>query len=181
MRNQIGNWNELKLFLIKRSLSPIKYPSFVLYFVFVIVFIGSIGVLNVVLTCISNGGDIEIINFNSNASNVFLALVAASTVELILIKNDDLESDVQCRKIDIRILGIIFLIIAFFLRFLVMHFLNNFGVVVSIIGLLFGFYVWWISNAQSSVLIDEPDPKDALAGDDVINDEIEGNTDDFKS
>lgn len=180
MKNKISNWNELKLFLRKRSLSPLKYPSFVLYFIFVIILMGSIGVLNVILSWISNG-DLEITDFISNASNVFLALVAASAVELILIKDDDLESDTQCRKIDIRILGIIFLIIAFFLWILAKHFSNYIGLIISIIGLFFGFYVWWISNAQNSILIDETDPKHALAGDTIMDNEIKGDIKDFKS
>jgi hypothetical protein len=172
-------WDILKSFISERITEPIKHPSFVMYFFIIIVMVGSIGIYDIIIMSIKNR-DFDIESFVSNASNIFLALIAGSAVELILINEEDLKH--PYRKNDIRILGTVFLIIGFLFWMFSKSFIDQwFGLVASIIGLIFGFVVWWISNAGNPNLITPKDSTIPIGGSDASRQELPGSVDGFKS
>lgn len=156
-----SNWKLLRNFIKNRFCEPFKHPGFVLYFLGIVVLIGSIGVLSEIIISIKS----EIFNLENitiNLSNIFIALIASSSVELILIDDDDLYNNE--RKNDIRILAILFIIIGFTLWLLSVFFKEyKIGLISSIIGIFFSYFVWWISNAKSKKLIDV-NPVSTLGG-----------------
>lgn len=179
MKTRITNWQILKLFLIDRIKKPIHHPSFVFYFITIIFLIGSIGFLYDIVTSFKSC-EFEIAKISTNASNIFISLIAASAVELILINESDLEH--PYRKNDVQIVGISFLIFGFLLWMLAISFKDNcFGLIVSIIGLLLSYLFWWISNSGNKILVPDDKPDIALGGGTGSDSGIGGDVSGFKT
>lgn len=113
-------------------------------------------------------------------SNISISLIAASVIEMILIKEEDLNGKYN-RKVDIQIFGISSLILSFFLWIFANKFSDNvYGLVISIFGLLFSYIFWWIANAENKVLLPERNPIDTLGGK-TGKDNLAGDTIGFKT
>lgn len=176
---KLTNWKILGLFIKNRFMMPFNHPTFLFYFISIILLVGSIGVL----TDLAYGIKYCFFNvpqFTINASNIFITLMAASAVELILISKDDL--DYPYRKSDVQILGISFLIVGFLLWMLAVFFKDNWtGVVTSVIGLLMAYFFWWISNAGNKTLVPSDSPASPVGGNKPVNSQLEGDTEGFKT
>lgn len=174
------NWKILGEFLGEKIKTPIYYPSFIIYFIIVILAIGSIGFWAELLV-----DNIKIEPLTTNAANIFLALIAASSVELILIEdNHKLKS--KYRKNDIRILSIGALILGFLLWVLSMKYKSDcVGLIISIVGLLLAYITWWVSNADNDKLVKVSSATAAfgesgIKTNDNGTDDIKGDLSDFK-
>ena len=155
-------------FLNNRFTKPWEAPSYVLYFFVVIVLVGTFGVLKDILQmhfCLCCTFDDEKVkSFSFNTSSTGLALITASVIELILISRKSIEKEVESfnlkyeelenLKKGIRIFGLSSLIISFILWILINNIIegNWVKIILSIILLLFSYFIWWISNVQNKVL-----------------------------
>ncbi len=186
MKTPLTNWSIFCSFLINRTKKPLKHPSFVLYFIFIILLIGSFGLINEFtdITIIWAGelDKSKVISLVMNMSNISLSLVSASVIEMILIKDEDLEN-YPYRKVDIQIFGISSLILSFFLWIFANKFNSDIaGLILSVIGLLFSYTFWWIANAGNKVLLPIDKPIDTLGGVQKTNEQdLSGDTSEFKT
>jgi hypothetical protein len=180
MENELSNWGILKKFLKIRRKNPWKHPSFVIYFFSVIVIVGSIGFSSEIIVGLKNCC-FNISGLTTNAANIFIALIAASSVELILINEDEL--DTPYRKNDIQVFGIASLVIGFLIWMLAMYFKEGYwGLGLSLLGLFFSFYFWWISNAGNKILTDStPSGASVGGGIQTTRDQLDGDTSKFTS
>jgi len=175
-----SNWIILKEFLIERICRPLTQPGYVIYFFFVVIIVGSIGFLSELVKGLMDCS-MNLSNLISHSSSIFIALIAASSVELILIK--DTELTVPSRKSDIQLLGIAFLIIGFILWILTNFFKDSLtGLILSIGGLIVSYLLWWISSADNKKFAPVEKVASPLGGpEERVNDELEGDTSAFKT
>lgn len=167
MKNkQISDWELMRSFLKERSLEPWKSPSYVFYFLIVIVLVGTFGVFKDLIEMewhLSWSLDDEKVkNFSFNVTSIGLSLVTASVIDLIFItkktiKNETNEDDYlknESVKKSIRIFGLSSLIVIFVMWITINNFLhhNLIRIVLSVISLLFAYFIWWISNVRNKIL-----------------------------
>ena len=167
MKNkQISDWKLMRNFLNKRSFEPWKSPSYVFYFLIVIVLVGTFGVLKDLIEMEWNWSwnldNEKVKSFTFNVTNIGLSLVTASVIDLIFITkktvknetNEDDDSKVESVKKSIRIFGLSSLIVIFVVWIIVNNFLeqNLIKILLSIFSLLFSYFIWWISNVRNKIL-----------------------------
>ncbi|MFY7739225.1 MAG: hypothetical protein ACOVQC_01805 [Flavobacterium sp.] len=177
-------WNLLKEFLKERYNKPKEMPGYVLYFFFVIILVGSFGLFYDLFSAnygIKLEWDYERVkNIVMNMCNVSLSLVTASIFDLIFIsskslkRNDDDEYFYPIKR-DINIFGITCLIIVFILWiFANTIFINIFiKLSIGILSLLFGYYVWWISNSKNKLFLTKVEIQPILGGEPIVENEEE--------
>jgi len=142
-----SNWTTLKKFLVERFKKPLSQPGFIFYFVFIVIIVGSIGFISELFFGLKNC-EFDISYLTSNASSVFIALLAASSIEFILINETELVEG--SRKSDIQLLGVVILISGFLLWILSALFRSSItGFVISLLGLFFSYLFWWIANSEN--------------------------------
>lgn len=167
MKNkQISDWKLMRNFLNKRSFEPWKSPSYVFYFLIVIVLVGTFGVLKDLIEMEWNWSwnldNEKVKSFTFNVTNIGLSLVTASVIDLIFITkktvknetNEDDDSKIESVKKSIRIFGLSSLIVIFVVWIIVNNFLeqNLIKILLSIFSLLFSYFIWWISNVRNKIL-----------------------------
>ncbi|NGM67314.1 MULTISPECIES: hypothetical protein [Sphingobacterium] len=171
-----NNWKLMKSFLKKRRKDPWANPSYVLYFLIVIVLVGTFGVLKDIIEmqwCWFCGfDDIKVKNFSFNVTNISLSLVTASVIDLIFItkktvRGESAETDelrIESIKKSIRIFGLGSLIVTFVIWIIVNNFIaeNIIKIILSIICLLFSYFIWWISSVRNKILHDRFNPFNTL-------------------
>jgi hypothetical protein len=175
-----SNWIILKEFLVDRICKPFNQPGYVLYFFFIVLIVGSIGFFSELLRGLVDCS-VSISNLTIHSSNIFIALIAASSVELILIKDSELT--IPVRKSDIQLLGVTFLIIGFLL-WILSNFLKSclVGLILSLCGLIISYILWWISSADNKKIAPAEKANSPLGGpEEKVNDELEGDTSEFKT
>lgn len=167
MKNkQISDWKLMRNFLNKRSFEPWKSPSYVFYFLIVIVLVGTFGVLKDLIEMDWNWSwkldNKKVDSFTFNVTNIGLSLVTASVIDLIFItkktiKNETNEVDdtkIESVKKSIRLFGLSSLIVIFVVWIIVNNFLEHklIKIILSIFSLLFSYFIWWISNVRNKIL-----------------------------
>lgn len=172
----LTNWQILGKFLKERLNNPKKQPSYVFYFIIIIILIGSIGFFSELVMGLYNN-QLIFENLTVNSANIFIALIAASSVELVLIREEELTY--PFRKNDIQIMGVTFLIFGFLLWILSVYLKKEIlGMIISLIGLILAYTLWWISNANNKKIAPSGQPKSTLGGDPNT---LSGDTSDFKT
>lgn len=191
-------WRLLWIFLKERFSKPFHSPAYVLYFGLVIILIGSFGLIYDLLTSTYSfklqWDHVKVKNIVMNMCNISLSLVTASIFDLIFIKKSSLkqkDDNIELYQIkrDISILGISFLIFVFALWILANTVFNNVYIklLIGILSLTFGYYVWWISNTTNRLIIKEIDYREILGGetefkteDGTTKEELRGDRTGFK-
>lgn len=164
-------WNLLVEFLETRRKSSFQSPSYVFYFLIVIIVIGTFGFIKDLIEidyCFiwHSSCEWDMNNFSKisqNLSSTGLSLVTATILELIFITKNNIKKDfsetlkyheIENLKKSIRIFGLISLIITFVLWIII----NSFDIsviskfILSFITILFAYYIWWISNTRNKIL-----------------------------
>jgi hypothetical protein len=177
---KISNWQILKSFFCERITRPFGQPSYTFYFLIIIVLIGSIGIFYELLIS-TQSCHINIENLTLSAANIFIALIASSTVELLLIQEENLKY--PHRKNDIQILGLSFLIIGFLLWILANYLMHeNAGLILSLVGLGLSYFVWWIANSDNKKIAPSSKPFVTIGGENPANSlNLKGDTSEFKT
>ncbi len=176
MRN---NWHILLHFLKERFTKPLNQPSFVFYFFVVIFLLGSIGLISEIIFQYCE----KVFNSSilvTNSANTFLTLIAASSIELIMINDDNL--NYPYRKNDIQIFGVSVLIFGFLLWIFSIYIKDSIGgLISSILGLILAYLLWWIANSNNKTLVSDEQPDVAIGGNkqNIANDNLEGDIDEF--
>lgn len=166
--NKRRDWELMFFFLRKRLTESWKIPSYVLYFFVVIVLVGTFGVITELFTidfCFNCKFDnVKVKNSCFNISSTGLALVTASVVELIFIPRRSIEketknlnlnhAELENLKKGVRIFGLSSLIISFIFWILINNIFdkNWLIIILSIVLLLFAYFIWWVSNVRNKIL-----------------------------
>lgn len=170
MKNkQISDWKLMSNFLKKRRIEPWKSPSYVFYFLIVIVLVGTFGVLKDLIEMewywSLNLDNEKVKSFTFNVTNIGLSLVTASVIDLIFITNKTVKNEtndddylkIESVKKSIRIFGLGSLIVIFVIWIIVNNFIehNLIKIFLSIFSLLFSYFIWWISNVRNKILLNK--------------------------
>lgn len=167
-KQKISQWKLMFLFLKDRITKPWSNPSYAMYFIVIIIFVGSFGLLRDLLntelcwSCEFDG--VEIDKFAFNLTGISLSLTTASVIDLVFITKKTIEAETSSEKYNqfqiesikksIRIFGLISLIVIFIIWILVNSFLESFNakIILSIFSLLISYAIWWISNVRNKIL-----------------------------
>lgn len=187
-------WKLLWIFLKKRFKEPLSQPSFVFYFIFIVLGIGSFGlfydIVNLDYGCnlFSDGYRIDTVLMNM--TNIGLSLTSASVIELIFISKSNLkeEGDSENKfiffhiKSDIRFLGISVLVLEFLLWILVNTIFKIFflRIVLGTVSLILSYIIWWVSNARNKILIKTKNNAKNTMGGSVSNKPLKGSTNGYR-
>lgn len=166
-----SHWKLIRTFLKNRLVTPWSNPSYVMYFVIIIIFVNSIGIIKD-LTGYKLCWDCQfdskkVTSFTFNLTNIGLSLVTASVIDLIFISRKSVKAETEIQhyhsqqhesiKKSVRIFGLSSLIIIFIVWILVNSFIEHsfLKIFLSTLALLFSFLVWWISNVRNKILSTE--------------------------
>lgn len=187
-------WKLLLEFLKERLKDPWYQPSFIFYFVFIVLGIGSFGlfydIVNLDYGCNLFSDDGKIDTVLMNMTNIGLSLTSASVIELIFIskskleREGDLESNSRFFQIkrDVRFLGISVLVLEFLLWILVNTIFEIFfiRIVLGTVSLILSYIIWWVSNARNKILIKTKNNVKNTMGGSVSDKPLKGSTNGYK-
>lgn len=154
------HWVSLRDFYFERLRSPIRHPTFIIYFFIAVLGVGGCGVW------VSLWSDVTVIG--ASLYTYFLALTAASAFDLLL--SDGHPKYVRATAITVGI------IIALLAGCMMLHPKTCWSIVVGILGSLIAALLWWIANAENPKLSDAP-PNPSTGGD--TNRPIPGSTEGY--
>jgi hypothetical protein len=161
-------WQEFSCQLNERLQGPCKHPTFILYFIGIIVVIGGFGLLEPMFShwVLGKMSDTEFHKaLISAAYTYFIAIAATAAVDLIL-------SDRQRKYL------LMFMVVASIVVFLCAILAAALSTVKGepqyavgpvIIGYSFSLLLWWIGNAKNAHLLDTPATPTAPTGGDAHN------------
>ena len=202
------NWELLGSFLKESFIDPLYKPSFIFYFLFIVVGIGSFGIIydiiNLNYGCNLFLDKTKINSLLMNMTNVGLSITSVSVFDLIFIsskkltkkikkedqKEDQEEELIQNKylslKRDIGVMGISLLVIEFVLWIFVNTLFEIFvlRVLFAVTSLTIGYYVWWISNSKNRLLIKDTnlkDSRDLMGGNNPSHIKLTGNLKQFNT
>lgn len=156
-----SKWKLLKIEFKTRISSPFKHPEFIIYFLVVICIIGIAGPLLTIYLerdLMHNGTNHHFSNKHVilSIASYFIALLTSSAVDLILSSKSLVDQSQMLRKSWIMIgIGSIVIGIIFMGLSLATSEICILGYVISVIGLLFSWFIWWITNAANPNLTDD--------------------------
>jgi len=151
---QANYWQEFREILRERLRKPCKHPTFVMYFLGIIMIMGGFGLIEPIIRFLS--GSLKPEDFPrtllSASYTYFVAIAATAAVDLIL--------SYQKRR---------FLLMFFLLCLMVVYvcawFAASYGaapqvplkaIFPAILGYMMALFLWWIGNAENANLLDEP-------------------------
>lgn len=144
--DELSKWKLLGEFISDRFRKPFKHPEFIIYFVLIIVGFGSIGIFSSIFSEFTV--NVKERNIILSMSSYFLAIVSTGAVELLFIEDKIIKNAIRLLAIAFLALCILFLFIAF-----------KVGItpafVISSLGIVLAWFVWWIANAVNANLCDD--------------------------
>ena len=162
---QPNHWQEFRRELKERARKPLKHPTFVMYFVGIIIFLGGLGLLDPVLNSVMLGKwpEIEGVRVVSACYTYFLAIAATAAVDLILSLNQ--------RKFLLMffLLCCLAVVLLAFLAFVLGTFRGDATAAAfpSVLGYALALFLWWVGNANNTNLLEPPVKPDASTGGDA--------------
>ena len=153
------SWIYLVRVVFKRIFSGFKNIDFVIYFVIVIIVVGSFGFSDLIYKVYILGyKDSDTIYQLAKALNIyFIAIIATSSADLIL-NRDPNEKEAR----SLRMPGLSFLILGGFISFLIQYNLTNFTTRLSYYGTAGALLLWWITNSTDKKWLHEQINQDNL-------------------
>jgi hypothetical protein len=164
-REDINHWQEFFGTLKDRLREPCKHPTFVMYFIVIIIIIGGFGVLEPIVSYLLMGSltaDEFPRALTSAVYTYFVAIAATAAVDLIL--------SYQQRKFLLMffiLCGLVVVLCFFFAVILGTYRRSSIVIIPSIIGYTLALFLWWIGNATNANLLDIPPQPTAPAGGDA--------------
>lgn len=140
----ISKWLELKLFFKNRIITPLDHPEFIIYFFFIIMGFGGIGIW----FCIYDESSKNVfshLNVISNILSFSVAIVATGSIELMFVENKILKNPLLLISVIIISLSTLFYLV-------LINKDNPLNYFFAIPLALFSLFVWWIANAENSNL-----------------------------
>ena len=168
-----GRWQLLKEELGRRLEEPRHYPTFVIYFIFVIVVLAGIGwIIPLIMAWYYGVGEkYEMLTpYFQSLSTYAIALSATSFVDLIISINEPQVSKRPFRNTFSLVIMFAFVVVVglSLWTFSGMSMLSS--ATLAIIGTLLSWVVWWVCNGDNAKNLEEPPapPNAALGGDPLV-------------
>lgn len=162
---EISYWREFGSILRERFRRPWKHPTFVMYFLGIIVLLGGFGIAEPMVNCWVLGKlppDELPKALVSAAFTYFVAIAATAAVDLILVYKQ-------------RKYMLMFFVLALLIVLLCAVLSAGFGTVLGkpasatipvAVGYLLALFLWWVGNANNAQLLDTPvQPTDPIGAD----------------
>ena len=174
---QLNHWQEFWDELMERLRTPRRHPTFVFYFLGIIIFLGGFGLLLeplVTLVMQKNWTTIDWIRLISVCYTYFVAIAATAAVDLIL--------SLRRRK-SLQMLFVLCCLVVFLCAVLAAIW-GTFGgnakaaAYPSVLGYILALFLWWVGNADNVNLLDTPPNPDVTTGGDT-RDQPVGDLSDF--
>lgn len=154
----INYWQEFYQTLRGRLIEPAKHPTFVLYFIGIIIAVGGFGIFEPIVSCILGKlarADLPHALISSTYT-YFVAIAATAAVDLAL----------SYRKK--KYLLMMFLLSSFLVLFLaflsaIIH-RHGYAAIPTFLGYVLALFLWWIGNANNVNLLDTLPPENASTG-----------------
>lgn len=163
---QPNYWREFRETLKERIHAPRKHPTFVMYFIGIIILFGGFSwwlepVISSVL--LGNWPEIEWVRLISGCYAYFVAIAATAAVDLILSLNQ------QKSLRMFFVVGVLCVFICAFFAAIAGTVMGNTKVAVwpSVIGYILALFLWWVGNANNANLLESPVKPDAPTGGDT--------------
>lgn len=164
---QQSHWKSLRQEIKKRCYLPLSQPAFILYFFFVIVIVGGLGVFIKLYRVLSmEVTPQDTLGLAQDLSTYLLAMIAASFVDLDFSESSNLTS--------LRMFGFALLLIGAMFGIISQITTNsNLALGSACAGTALALFLWWIANYDNSKLMEKtPDPNNPMGGN---PDNIKGN------
>jgi hypothetical protein len=164
---QSNHWQEFWETLKERARTPCKHPTFVMYFVGIIIILGGLGLLEAVVSFVifGKGQEIEWVRLISACYTYFLAIAATAAVDLILSLNQ--------RKFLLMFFLLCCLAVVLCAIFAAIFgaFLGNAKAAAfpSVLGYVLALFLWWVGNATNPNLLEPVSPSAPTGGDAQAN------------
>lgn len=154
---QPNHWQDFWETLKERFFRPGKHPTFVMYFIGIIIFVGGLGLLEPVISTLFLGESwkTESIRLISACYTYFLAIAATAAVDVIL--------SVRHQKYFLML----FLCSCFIVLSCAFLAVITKAASPAIFGYVLALLLWWIGNADNTNLLDTPVKHDAPIGGDA--------------
>lgn len=157
--NKKERWKELCNDIKEKIKSPLGYPEFIFYFFVVVVMTGLVGIFLTYyvenkLTNEDISHKFSHIHLTLSIASYFIALVTASSVDLIL----SLKSEDNFTKKPYIMIGICAIILGLCLMggVLLSDGIPVLEYIFAIVGLLISWFIWWLSNSENPNLTINP-------------------------
>lgn len=162
---KINYWTEFKITLKDRLSKPCNHPTFVMYFIGIIVIIGGLGLLEPIISYfVINALKPEEFPraLVSAAYTYFIAIAATAAVDLILSYH---------KKKYLLMFFLLCLLVVFFCFLLSVTYGTILkrpmsAILPAFIGYIIALFLWWIGNANNAKLLDAQINPTAPIGDD---------------
>ena len=161
----VNHWQEFRVTLKERLRGPCRHPTFVMYFVGIIVVVGGFGLLEPIVSCWVFGTlkpDAFPQALERATYTYFIAIAATAAVDLVL--------SYRQRK-SLLMFFVLCSLTVLLCAFLAAS-LGNPGVAKypSILGYVLALFLWWVGNAENANLLDTPvEPTDSIGADAETN------------
>ncbi len=160
--DQSNHWQEFWQEIKERARKPLRHPTFVMYFVGIIIILGGLGFLEALISSVmlEQKPEIEWGRLISACYTYFLAIAATAAVDLIL--------SLSQRKFLMMffLLCCLAVVLCAILAAILGTFRGNAAAaaVPSVLGYVLALFLWWVGNANNANLLDTPIKPDAATG-----------------
>jgi hypothetical protein len=158
-RNAMRHWADLYRELKERITEPLRHPSFVFYFVAVILVVGGLGVsLSMIKIIGPDPSFMDLVALPRALSSYLLAILASAVTDLIL--GESSKRSLQMFALFLLVIGVILGLIG------LTSFALRWAYGCSLVGVLLAWCLWFVANADNAKLKErEPPPNVATGGD----------------
>lgn len=164
-QDQPNYWQEFRAIIKERLCKPCQHPTFVMYFLGIIIIIGSLGLLEPIVSYLIIGSlPVEHVPraLVSAAYTYFVAITATAAVDFILSHN---------KKYLVMFFVLCSLVVfACFLSSVIFATILHrpySAIMPTCIGYIVALFLWWIGNAENAHLLETPVKPTAPIGDDI--------------
>jgi hypothetical protein len=162
---QLNYWQEFWATLKERLCKPCKHPTFVMYFIGIIIVVGSLGLLEPIVSCWVIGSlpskDLPRALVSATYT-YFVAIAATAAVDFVL-------SYYQRKHLLMFFVLCSLAVLTCFLGAVIYGtFLHrpDLAAFPALLGYLLALFLWWIGNAENAHLLDTPIKPTSPIGDD---------------
>lgn len=143
MENRENLWSDLGKYIKEKLVKPWQSPSFVLYFIFIVLIVGALGIHLAYFS--SKFPDTKDGNIISNMNCYFLTLVSTSALALLLMNHGNLSKALSVISFGIITISILLFVLS----------TKYESYLISCVGIVLSIITWWIANADNHDLHDD--------------------------
>ena len=149
-------WQWLRTELIRRTFTPLKSVSFVLFVFIALCALGGLGIWIEVLRYCYAQSPKDITALTTATLTFFPSIIGAATFQLILDRESEFDFEKILPAVSLSVL------VFFIMADAALAYVSNFDKLMALRGGIFfslaSIYIWWLMNADSAIFREKPDP-----------------------